>query len=151
MSLPLPSGPVPCWRGRWCTGSETTWPRPSEPPVRLGRWRSTRASDAELAESSELLGLVRFAKARSGEVFAEGFLDTVERSPDLAPFVYDVNLCMSEFALHQPDGLADLNAFADELLERAGQDSRPARAVSLLLRGEVGLLGIRDPVQWRQT
>ena len=100
----------------------------------------------ELAESSELLGLVGFAKGRWREVFAEGFLDAVERSPDLAPFVYDANLCMSEFALHQPDGLADLNAFADELLERAGQDSRPARAVSLLLRGEVGLLGNRDPV-----
>ena len=100
----------------------------------------------ELAESSELLGLVGFAKGRWREVFAEGFLDAVERNPDLAPFVYDANLCMSEFALHQPGGLDDLSAFADELLERAGQDNPLARAVSLLLRGEVGLLGDGDPV-----
>jgi DNA-binding SARP family transcriptional activator len=100
----------------------------------------------ELAEASELLGLVGTAQGRWREVFAEGFLDAVKRSPHLAPFVYDANLCMSEFALHEPGGLAAVGAFADELIQRASEDSRPARAVALLLRGEVGLLGDRDLV-----
>src|SRR5680860_1532288 len=59
----------------------------------------------ELSDASELLGLVAYAQGRWREVFGREFLESVERNPELAPFVFDANLCMSEFALEESDGV----------------------------------------------
>lgn len=104
----------------------------------------------ELAEASELLGLVAYARGSWREVFAQGFLDATRRTPELAPFVYDANMCMSEFALHEHDGLDPIAAFATELLDAADEPgTEQARALGLLLRGEVGLFASRDPHEVR--
>ena len=96
----------------------------------------------ELADASELLGLVAYAQGRWREVFGREFLESVERNPELAPFVFDANLCMSEFALEESDGVRAMADFAEQIL-RAAHDggSLQARALGLLLRGEARLLG----------
>jgi DNA-binding SARP family transcriptional activator len=99
----------------------------------------------ELAEASELLALVAYAQGRWREVFADRFVETAERTEELAPFVLDANLCMSEFALHEPDGMSAVGGFAGELLDTAERSgSVQIRALGLLLRGEVELLGGGD-------
>lgn len=100
----------------------------------------------ELAGAGELLGLIAYARGRWQEVFAREFLATIRLTPELAPFVYDANMCMSEFALHQRDGLERLSQFADDLLTVADEaDSAQASGLGLLLQGEVGLLAGSDP------
>lgn len=99
----------------------------------------------ELADASELIGLVAFARGRWQEVFAREFLKTIRLTPQLAPFVYDANMCMSEFALHRGDGLQRLARFADDLVAVADETgSDQARGLALLLHGEVGLLAGGD-------
>ncbi|MQA00733.1 MAG: transcriptional activator domain-containing protein [Dehalococcoidia bacterium] len=99
----------------------------------------------ELADASELLSLIAYAQGRWREVFASQFVETVERSPELAPFVFDANLCMSEFALHEANGLAEIADFAGQLLSvEPPQGKSQAHALGLLLRGEVGLFEGRD-------
>lgn len=99
----------------------------------------------ELAEASELLGLVAYAQGQWREVFGREFIETIRRSPELAPFVYDANMCMNEFALHELDGMEHIADFARELLTTAdAADSAQARALGLLLRGEVGLFAGAD-------
>ena len=99
----------------------------------------------ELADASELLGLVAYAQGRWREVFGREFLEMVERTPELAPFLFDANLCMSEFALEEPDGVPAMTAFAEHVLQAAGTaGSLQGRALGLLLAGEARLLGDRD-------
>lgn len=99
----------------------------------------------ELADASELLGLVAYARGRWQDVFAHEFLETVRSTPELAPFVYDANMCMSEFTLHQADGLQRVAGLADDLLTIADEaDSDQARGLGLLLQGEIGLLAGSD-------
>lgn len=100
----------------------------------------------ELADASELLALVSYAQGRWREVFGREFVETVRRTPQLAPFVYDANMCMSEFALYEADGIHSVGDFADDLLATADRSgSVQARALGLLLRGEVRLLTGDDP------
>lgn len=95
----------------------------------------------ELADASELRGLVAYAQGRWRHVFADDLIESIEATPELTPFIYDANLCMSEFALHEPRGLDELSWFSDALLASADRSgSLVARGVGLLLRGEVNLL-----------
>ena len=95
----------------------------------------------ELTEASELLALIAHAQGRWREVFARSFLESITRNADLAPFVFDANMCMSEFALWEQTGLADVADLARQLIHR-GDDLGSAHAVALgrLLRGETALL-----------
>lgn len=96
----------------------------------------------ELADASELMGLIAYAQGRWKEVFADQFLETVDRDPELAPFILDAHLCMSEFALHEAGGLATVAAFARDLDAAATRSgSSQVHAFSMLLRAEVELLG----------
>ena len=100
----------------------------------------------ELADASELRGLVAYAQGRWRQVFADDLIESIEARSELTPFIYDANLCMSEFAIHEPDGLGALLSFGDALLETAGRSGAlVARAVGLLLRGEANLLAGDDP------
>ena len=99
----------------------------------------------ELADASELLGLVAYAQGSWRETFGRELLDAVTRTPRLAPFVFDANLCMSEFALQETDGVRAMEQFAGDILQAATDaGSLQARALGLLLRGEVRLLGAGD-------
>lgn len=99
----------------------------------------------ELTAASELLGLVSYAQGAWREVFARSFIESITASPDLAPFIYDANMCMCEFALWEPTGTSDITGLAGEMLD-AGEDldAALADAVGHLLRGEAGLLEGRD-------
>ena len=102
----------------------------------------------ELADASELLGLISHAQGSWRELFATTFLETVERSAELAPFVLDANMCLSEFALEEADGVQATAGFARDLLAAAGDGtSQQARALGLLLRGEAALLAGGDLAQ----
>lgn len=100
----------------------------------------------ELTAASELLGLVAYAQGAWREVFARSFLDSITTSPDLAPFIYDANMCMCEFALCEPTGTAEVTGLAEEMLD-AGDDpgAALADAVGHLLRGEARFLEDGDP------
>jgi tetratricopeptide (TPR) repeat protein len=100
----------------------------------------------ELSHASELLGLVAYAQGEWQEIFGREFLDTVRRAPELAPFVFDAHMCMSEFALWEADGIQATASFSEEILAAAEQaGSVQVRALGLLLRGESTLLGDHDP------
>lgn len=104
----------------------------------------------ELADASELAGLVAYAQGRWRSLFARTFLDALERSPDLAPFVLDANMCMSEFALEEADGVRATAELAEDLLSLGDRADRlQARGLGLLLRGESALLGATDPARAR--
>jgi DNA-binding SARP family transcriptional activator len=95
----------------------------------------------ELAEASELLGLIAYAQGEWREVFARGFLDSLTRNADLSPFIFDANMCMSEFALGERTGLADLADLAQQMIRVADDiGSAQAEALGRLLRGETALL-----------
>lgn len=99
----------------------------------------------ELTEASELVGLVAYAQGAWRDVFARSFLDSLMTTPDLAPFLIDANMCMSEFALSEPTGAEDMAGLAQEMFDAAeGSDSTQARALGHLLRGEAALLSGED-------
>jgi ATP/maltotriose-dependent transcriptional regulator MalT len=59
----------------------------------------------------------------------------------VAPFVFDSNLCITEFCLYLPDGTTEMAAFASELHEAAAAaGSTRAAAHAALVRGETALL-----------
>lgn len=100
----------------------------------------------ELTEASELLGLVAYAQGEWREVFAQSFLESVTRAADLAPFIFDANMCMSEFALCEPSGVADVTELAQQMIHAADElSSVHAEALGRLLRGEVALFSGQDP------
>ncbi|MPZ53091.1 MAG: transcriptional activator domain-containing protein [Acidimicrobiia bacterium] len=102
----------------------------------------------ELSEASELLGLVAYAQNTWKEVFGKESVETIRETPDLAPFVLDAHICMSEFALWESDGITSMAEFADEIIDATvGLESPQGRAFGLLLRGEAELLRKGDPVQ----
>lgn len=104
----------------------------------------------ELSEASELLGLVAYAQGEWREVFARSFLGSLIDSPDLAPFIFDANMCMSEFALCEPTGVEDVAALAQEMIDvDIDGSSSQARALGHLLRGEAALLSGGDAEQIR--
>lgn len=104
----------------------------------------------ELTEASELLGLIAYAQGAWREVFARSFLGSLTTTPELAPFIFDANMCMSEFALCEPTGTKDVADLAREMFDAADDlDSTQARALGHLLRGEAALLAGDDLEQVR--
>jgi DNA-binding SARP family transcriptional activator len=103
----------------------------------------------EVGEASAILGLVAAAQGRWRELFRSEFVQSMRRTPALAPFVFDAHLCLAEFSLHGVEGSDEMGPFARELLglaERAG--SVQGQALATLLLGEVELLSGRlEPAQ----
>jgi DNA-binding SARP family transcriptional activator len=98
----------------------------------------------ELGEASALLGLVSQARGTWRDLFRAEFVASVRRAPELASFVFDAQLCFSEFHLYAADGHETTRPFAIELLgvaEEAG--SIQGRALATLMLGEVELLSGR--------
>ncbi|WP_026819446.1 AfsR/SARP family transcriptional regulator [Arthrobacter castelli] len=105
----------------------------------------------ELSEASELMGLVSYAQGTWQAMFPRIFLESVTHTPALAPFIFDANMCMSEFALCERTGTADVDKLAREMLRAgAGLESTQAQALGHLLRGEAALLAGKDVDHVRQ-
>ncbi|PSL01304.1 DNA-binding SARP family transcriptional activator [Haloactinopolyspora alba] len=104
----------------------------------------------ELTEASELLGLVAYTRGAWREVFARSFLESLTTTPDLAPFILDANMCMSEFALGEVTGIGDVARLGEEMINATGDaDVTQASALGHLLRGEASLLSGNDADQAR--
>ena len=98
----------------------------------------------EVGEASAILGLVAAARGRWRELFRSEFIQSMQRTPALAPFVFDAHLCLAEFSLHGVEGCEEMVPFARELLGVAEQmGSVQGQALALLLLGEVELLSGR--------
>jgi tetratricopeptide (TPR) repeat protein len=98
----------------------------------------------ELGEASALLGMIAHARGRWRDLFRREFVESVQRSPQLAPFVFDAHLCLAEFSLYGPEGHEAIRAYADELLEVAEEaDSVQGMALATLMMGEADLLSGR--------
>jgi hypothetical protein len=96
---------------------------------------------AELGEASALIGMIAQARGQWRDFFRDELLGSLERTPQLAPFVFDANLCLSEFCLYLPGGLPEMAAFAADLGRTAeGSGSVQGQALASLMRGEVELL-----------
>jgi DNA-binding SARP family transcriptional activator len=95
----------------------------------------------QVGEASMLLASIGMAKGDWRNSLRDELVETVRRTPDLAPFVFDSNLCFTEFCLYLPDGTREMAAFASELSEAAaGAASTRAAALAALVQGETELL-----------
>jgi DNA-binding SARP family transcriptional activator len=98
----------------------------------------------EVGEASAILGLVASARGKWKDLFRSEFIQSVRRTPALAPFVFDAHLCLAEFSLHGIDGSEAIAPFARELLALAEKEgSVQGQALATLLLGEVELLSGR--------
>lgn len=99
---------------------------------------------AQVGEASSLLASIGVARGHWRDFLRDELLETVRRTPDVAPFVFDSNLCFTEFCLYLPDGPTEMATFAAELRE-AAQSAGSARAAAHaeLVRGETELLSGR--------
>jgi DNA-binding SARP family transcriptional activator len=96
---------------------------------------------AQVGEASMLLASIGVARGEWRRFLRGELLETVRRTPDLAPFVFDSNLCFTEFCLYLPDGIAEMAQFATELREAAEwTGSTRALALATLILGETALL-----------
>ena len=96
---------------------------------------------AQVGEASSLLASIGVARGEWRTFLRDELLNTVRRTPDVAPFVFDSNLCFTEFCLYLPDGVTEMARFAAELGE-AAESAGSARAAghAELVRGETELL-----------
>ena len=98
----------------------------------------------QLGEASALLGMVAHMRGRWRELFLGEFLDTVQRPPSMASYVFDAHLCLAEVWVYGGGGVADGQEFAAELFAIAEEyDSVHGRALANLVRGEASLLSGR--------
>jgi len=96
---------------------------------------------AQVGEASSLLASIGVARGKWRNFLRDELLETVRRTPDVAPFVFDSNLCFTEFCLYLPDGTSEMATFAAELGEAAAVAGSPrAAAHAALVRGETELL-----------
>lgn len=96
---------------------------------------------AELGEASALIGMIAQARGQWRDFFRDELLGSLQRTPHLAPFVFDANLCLSEFCLYLPGALPEMASFADDVERSAdGSGSHQGHVLAALVRGEVGLL-----------
>lgn len=96
---------------------------------------------AQVGEASSLLASIGVARGNWRNFLRDELLETVRRTPDVAPFVFDSNLCFTEFCLYLPDGRSEMATFAAELGEAASAaGSERAAAHAALVRGETELL-----------
>jgi DNA-binding SARP family transcriptional activator len=95
----------------------------------------------ELGEASALIGTIAQARGRWRDFFRDELVGSLRRTPQLAPFVFDANLCLSEFCLYLPDGLPEMASYAEDLKRTAvNSGSVQGHALASLVRGEVELL-----------
>ncbi len=96
---------------------------------------------AQVGEASILLAEIGHARGKWRSFLRDELVETVRRTPDLAPFVFDSNLCFTEFCLYLPGGIAEMARFAFELHD-AAESAGSARAAALadLVLGETKLL-----------
>jgi DNA-binding SARP family transcriptional activator len=96
---------------------------------------------AQVGEASSLLASIGVARGKWRNFLRDELVETVRRTPDVAPFVFDSNLCFTEFCLYLPDGTNEMATFAEELGEAAETaGSARAAAHAALVRGETELL-----------
>lgn len=152
LSLDGPDAPSPAERARALLAwGVVHWERQDVAEAeRTARSARALAIDAglgrELAEASELLGLIAHAQGRWRRLFADEFLSSIRNTPELAPFLLDAHMCMSEFALGEADGLRQIDDLAEIILDTATEiESDQGRALGLLLQGETILLGDPEP------
>jgi DNA-binding SARP family transcriptional activator/predicted negative regulator of RcsB-dependent stress response len=99
---------------------------------------------AQVGEASMLLASIGLARGQWRNFLRDELVETVRRTPDLAPFLFDSNLCFTEFCLYLPDGTAEMSRFAIELGDAAAASgSTRAAALAALVLGETRLLGGR--------
>jgi DNA-binding SARP family transcriptional activator len=99
---------------------------------------------AQVGEASMLLASIGVARGQWRNFLRDELLETVRRTPDIAPFVFDSNLCFMEFCLYLPDGTTEMGRFATELRDAANSaGSTRALALAALILGETQLLAGR--------
>jgi DNA-binding SARP family transcriptional activator len=145
-----PEAPTPAQRARALLAwGMVHWERREfDEAERTAREARALAVDAglggEVGEASALIGMIAHARGQWREFFRDELLGSLRQTPELAPFVFDANLCLSEFCLYLPGGLPEMASFADNL-GRTAEDSGSVqgRALASLMRGEVELLSGR--------
>jgi DNA-binding SARP family transcriptional activator len=96
---------------------------------------------AQVGEASSLLASIGVARGKWRNFLRDELVETVRRTPDVAPFVFDSNICFTEFCLYLPDGTTEMATFAAELGEAAASTgSARGTAHAALVRGETELL-----------
>ena len=145
-----PEPPTPAQRARALLAWGTVhWERRDlDEAERTAREARALAVDAglggELGEASALIGLIALARGRWRDFFRDELIGSLRSTPQLAPFVFDANLCLSEFCLYLPGGLSEMASHAEELRRTAeGSASVQGQALAALVRGEVELLSGR--------
>jgi len=97
---------------------------------------------AQVGEASSLLASIGVARGQWRRFLRDELLETVRRTPDVAPFVFDSNVCFTEFCLYLPDGTTEMARFAGELEDAAtSAGSTRAAGHAALIRGETELMG----------
>ena len=95
----------------------------------------------QVGEASSLLASIGVARGQWRNFLRDELVETVRRTPDVAPFVFDSNLCFTEFCLYLPNGTAEMSRFAAELADAAASNgSARATALAALVLGETQLL-----------
>jgi ATP/maltotriose-dependent transcriptional regulator MalT len=95
----------------------------------------------QVGEASSLLASIGVARGQWRNFLRDELVETVRRTPDVAPFVFDSNLCFTEFCLYLPNGTAEMSTFASELAAAAeSTGSARATALAALVLGETQLL-----------
>jgi DNA-binding SARP family transcriptional activator len=99
---------------------------------------------AQVGEASMLMASIGLARGQWRNFLRDELVETVRRTPDLAPFLFDSNLCFTEFCLYLPGGTAEMARFAVELADAAeSSGSTRAMALAALVLGETALLAGR--------
>lgn len=99
---------------------------------------------AQVGEASMLLASIGHARGKWRNFLRDEIVETVRRTPDFAPFVFDSNLCFTEFCLYLPNGTTEMARFAVELHDAAASaGSTRALALAALILGETQLLAGR--------
>jgi tetratricopeptide (TPR) repeat protein len=99
---------------------------------------------AQVGEASMLLASIGVARGKWRNFLRDELVETVRGTPNLAPFVFDSNLCFTEFCLYLPNGVAEMDQFATELRDAAtAAGSTRGLALASLVLGETQLLAGR--------
>lgn len=103
----------------------------------------------EVGEASAVLGIQANLRGVWSETFRVEVLDSIERYPALASYVFDAHLCLAEYSLAGPSGHEVIRDSAREL-RRIAVAAGSAQGVALadLLEGEVALAHGDLPRAW---
>jgi len=94
----------------------------------------------EVGEASAVLGIQANIRGVWKETFRVEVLDSIERYPDLTPYVFDAHLCLAEYSRAGPSGHDLIRESAEELRRVAvASSSAQGEALADLLEGEVEL------------